>query len=107
MRTNEQKLEDARRDIASAKRVARRHPSPRHDAAVRDAIKRFGAIREAMPLPDLTKEQRDELVAFAASNGPHWRQRLSNEWSIGRRVHSPLYALSHTHGRKWLFAFKF
>lgn len=104
--TNEQKLERAQRDIRSAKMIARRFPSPRHDDAVRRAIRLFGQLRATIQPPTLTPEDVAELRTYAKANGPHWRQRLSNDWSIGHNAQGRLYRLSISHGRKWLFAFK-
>jgi len=102
-----EKLDRLSAEIKSAKRIARMFPSPRHDEAVRLAIKAFGRAKSAMPSPQLDDDQLAALAIFASNNGPHWRQRLANAWSTGPRPSPMLYRLSHTHGREWLRKFKF
>ena len=40
------------------------------------------AKRERLPqTSDLTPEQADAIVAYAAENGPHWKDKLRGDWS--------------------------
>ena len=51
----------------------------------------------------VTTEQREALLAFAASLGPQWKKALLRLWKEGTAP-EPLLALAQSHGPIWLEA---